>query len=234
LTSAKYRWACCDNRKSTKEDVGAHRGGQADAADHGHGGGRRRRPPAGTRSSSPGRPAPTSYSWTSACRTWDGPTATRLITSDDDLAGVRLLVITTFDFDEYLFQAVRAGASGFVGRPAFPTATKALIARFLDQPERGSRSAPNPLTRLTDREREVLTLVGAGMSNEEIAQHLVISAHTAKTHVKRAMLKLGARDRAQLVVIAHETGLVRPGTGTLVCWNRTGLSGVVVACGCLT
>jgi DNA-binding NarL/FixJ family response regulator len=161
----------------------------------------------------------------------DGLTATRLITSDDNLAGVRVLIITTFDFDEYVFQAVRAGASGFVGKGVdpgelidairvvdrgdallSPTATRTLIARFLDQPERRSRSAPNPLTRLTDREREVLMLVGAGMSNDEIAQHLVISAHTAKTHVKRAMLKLGARDRAQLVVIAYETGLVRPGT----------------------
>ncbi|MQA80246.1 MAG: response regulator [Streptosporangiales bacterium] len=160
----------------------------------------------------------------------DGLTATRLITADEDLAGVRVLIITTFDFDEYVFQAVRAGASGFLGKGVepgelieairvvdrgdallSPSATRAMIARFLDQPDCGSRSTPDRLTELTGREREVLTLVGAGMSNDEIAQHLVVSAHTAKTHVKRAMFKLGAHDRAQLVVIAYETGLVRPG-----------------------
>jgi DNA-binding NarL/FixJ family response regulator len=161
----------------------------------------------------------------------DGLAATRLITSDENLADVRVLVITTFDFDEYVFQAVRAGASGFIGKGVepgelieairvvdrgdtllSPTATKALIARFLDQPANGSRSAPERLTGLTEREREILALVGAGMSNDEIAQHLVISVHTAKTHVKRAMAKLRAHDRAQLVIIAYETGIVPPVT----------------------
>jgi DNA-binding NarL/FixJ family response regulator len=161
----------------------------------------------------------------------DGLAATRLITADEDLVGVRVLIITTFDLDEVVFQAVRAGASGFVGKgvePAelieairvvnggdallSPSATKALIGRFLDRPERSSQSGPDPLAALTDREREVLALVGAGMSNDEIAQNLVVSVHTAKTHVKRAMVKLGAHDRAQLVVAAYESGLVRAGT----------------------
>ncbi len=159
----------------------------------------------------------------------DGLTATQMITSNEDLAGVRILIITTFDFDEYVFQAVRAGASGFVGKGVepgelieairvvdrgdallSPTATKALIARFHDQRDRSGRAAPNRLTALTEREREILTLVGAGMSSEDIARHLVISVHTAKTHLKRIMAKLGAHDRAQLVVIAYETGLVQP------------------------
>ncbi|TMR89906.1 response regulator transcription factor [Nonomuraea basaltis] len=162
----------------------------------------------------------------------DGLTATRLITADENLAGVRVLIITTFDFDEYAFQALRAGASSFVGKGIepgelieairivdrgdallSPTATKALITRFLDQSDGRGRSTSERLRGLTDREREVLTLVGTGMSNDEIAQHLVISVHTAKTHIKRAMDKLQAHDRAQLVVIAYETGLVRPGTG---------------------
>jgi DNA-binding NarL/FixJ family response regulator len=161
----------------------------------------------------------------------DGLTATRLITADEDLAGVSILVITTFDFDEYVFQALRAGASGFLGKgvePAklieairivdrgdallSPAATRALVARFLTQPDRGPQ-VPDRLAVLTDREREVLGLVAAGLSNDDIAQHLVVSPHTAKTHVKRAMVKLGAHDRAQLVVIAYETGLVRPATG---------------------
>jgi DNA-binding NarL/FixJ family response regulator len=162
----------------------------------------------------------------------DGLTATRLITADEDLAGVSVLVITTFDFDEYVFQALRAGASGFLGKgvePAelieairtvdrgdallSPAATRALIARFLTQPDRGSPQAPDRLAVLTDRERQVLALVAAGLSNDDIAQQLVVSPHTTKTHVKRAMVKLGAHDRAQLVVIAYETGLVRPATG---------------------
>jgi DNA-binding NarL/FixJ family response regulator len=161
----------------------------------------------------------------------DGLTATRLITADEDLAGVSVLVITTFDFDEYVFQALRAGASGFLGKgvePAelieairtvdrddallSPAATKALIARFLTQPDRGPQ-APDRLAVLTDREQQVLALVATGLSNDEIARQLVVSPHTTKTHVKRAMVKLGAHDRAQLVVIAYETGLVRPATG---------------------
>jgi DNA-binding NarL/FixJ family response regulator len=162
----------------------------------------------------------------------DGLTATQLITADEDLAGVSVLVITTFDFDEYVFQALRAGASGFLGKGVepgelieairtvdrgdallSPTATRALIARFLTQPDRGNPPAPDRLSVLTDREQQVLALVAAGLSNDEIAQQLVVSPHTAKTHVKRAMVKLGAHDRAQLVVIAYETGLVRPATG---------------------
>jgi DNA-binding NarL/FixJ family response regulator len=161
----------------------------------------------------------------------DGLAATQVITGDDDLAGVRVLIVTTFDFDEYVFQAVRAGASGFIGKgiePSelieairvvdrgdallSPSATKALIARFLTQPDPGTQPGPEQLTVLTDREREVLALVGTGMSNDEIAEQLVVSVHTAKTHVKRAMVKLGAHDRAQLVVIAYESGLIRPGT----------------------
>jgi DNA-binding NarL/FixJ family response regulator len=159
----------------------------------------------------------------------DGLAATRLITEDEDLAGVRVLILTTFEIDEYVFQALRVGASGFLGKGAepaelleairvvsrgdallSPTATKSLIARFLAQPEHGDPPAPARLGALTDREREVLALVAGGLSNDEIAAHLVVSPATVKTHVNRAMVKLGARDRAQLVVIAYQTGLVRP------------------------
>jgi DNA-binding NarL/FixJ family response regulator len=162
----------------------------------------------------------------------DGLTATSMITSDEGLAGVRVLIITTFDLDEYVFQALRAGASGFLVKSVgpdelveairiidrgdallSPAATKSLIARFLTQPDRGDLPTPARLSVLTDREREVLALVAAGLSNDDIAQHLVISLHTAKTHVRRAMVKLGAHDRAQLVVLAYETGLVRPPAG---------------------
>ncbi len=161
----------------------------------------------------------------------DGLAATRLISEDEDLAGVRVLILTTFEIDEYVFQALRAGASGFLGKSAEPSqlidairvvhrgeallspaATKSLIARFLSRPEYADAPAPRRLAVLTDREREVLTLVAAGLSNDEIAQRLVVSPHTAKTHVNRAMTKLNAHDRAQLVVIAYETGLVQPST----------------------
>ena len=157
----------------------------------------------------------------------DGLAATRLVTGDPDLAGVRVLILTTFEVDEYVFQALRAGASGFLGKSAdvgvlldairtvhrgesllSPAATRALIAKFLAQPEPG-RPLAGPIDALTDREREVLVLVAAGLSNEEIAEHLVVSPHTAKTHINRAMAKLGAHDRAQLVIHAYETGLVR-------------------------
>jgi DNA-binding NarL/FixJ family response regulator len=157
----------------------------------------------------------------------DGLTATRAITADEDMAGVRVLILTTFEIDEYVFQALRAGASGFLGKSAAPAelldgirvihrgdallspaATKSLIARYLSRPDHEPPS-PARLAALTDREREVLTLVAAGLSNDDIAEHLVVSPHTAKTHVNRAMTKLGAHDRAQLVVIAYETGLVR-------------------------
>jgi DNA-binding NarL/FixJ family response regulator len=159
----------------------------------------------------------------------DGLAATRLITADESLAGVRVLVLTTFEIDEYVFQALRAGASGFLGKSAepdelldairtvhrgdallSPTATKSLIARVLAQPDYSRPPVHGVLARLTDREREVLTLVGAGMSNEDIAAHLTVSAHTVKTHVNRTMVKLNAHDRAQLVIAAYETALVQP------------------------
>ncbi|SBT45764.1 response regulator transcription factor [Micromonospora auratinigra] len=158
----------------------------------------------------------------------DGLAATREITAAEDLAGVRVLILTTFEVDEYVFEALRAGASGFLGKgvePAelldairtvaagesllSPKATRGLIARFLAQPEPAPRATPDELRVLTEREREVVGLVAAGLSNEQIAQRLVLSPLTAKTHVNRAMAKLGARDRAQLVVIAYQTGLVR-------------------------
>jgi DNA-binding NarL/FixJ family response regulator len=159
----------------------------------------------------------------------DGIEATRLITADEDLAGVRVLILTTFEIDENVLRALRAGASGFLSKgvePAdlldairlvaageallSPKATRSLIARFLDQPEPGALPAPARLDVLTDREREVLALVAAGLSNDEIAERLYVSPLTAKTHVNRAMTKLGARDRAQLVVVAYQSGLVRP------------------------
>jgi DNA-binding NarL/FixJ family response regulator len=159
----------------------------------------------------------------------DGIEATRLITADEDLAGVRVLVLTTFEIDENVLRALRAGASGFLSKgvePAdlldairlvaageallSPKATRSLIARFLGSPEPGPTQAPAQLTGLTDREREVLALVAAGLSNDEIAERLYVSPLTVKTHVNRAMTKLGARDRAQLVVIAYQSGLVRP------------------------
>lgn len=157
----------------------------------------------------------------------DGLAATRAITEDDDLAGVRVLVLTTFEIDEYVVQALRAGASGFLGKSArpdelldairtvargdallSPTATKSLIARFLTQPRQLDRAVPERLRTLTERERELVGLVATGLSNEDMAERLCLSALTVKTHVNRAMTKLGARDRAQLVVIAYQTGLV--------------------------
>jgi DNA-binding NarL/FixJ family response regulator len=157
----------------------------------------------------------------------DGLAATRAITEDDDLAGVRVLVLTTFEVDEYVVQALRAGASGFLGKSArpdelldairtvargdallSPAATKSLIARFLTQPRQLDRAVPERLRALTERERELVGLVATGLSNEELAERLCLSALTVKTHVNRAMTKLGARDRAQLVVIAYQTGLV--------------------------
>jgi DNA-binding NarL/FixJ family response regulator len=158
----------------------------------------------------------------------DGLAATRLIVGDERLAGVKVVVLTTFDLDEYVFEAIRSGANGFLVKdtePAellravravvagdallSPRVTRRLIAEFAT---RAKDPAMLPaLDTLTDREREVVALVAAGLSNEEIAQRLVMSAATAKTHVSRAMIKLHARDRAQLVVFAYETGLVRPG-----------------------
>lgn len=156
----------------------------------------------------------------------DGLWATEQITADAALTGIRVLVLTTFEQDDHTFRALRAGAAGFLGkggdtsaigeavrtvhrgeRLLSPAATAALIGRFLQAPDRGDAGA---LPELTAREREVVALVGEGMSNDEIAAHLVISPLTAKTHVTRSMTKLGCRDRAQLVVLAYESGLVVP------------------------
>jgi DNA-binding NarL/FixJ family response regulator len=158
----------------------------------------------------------------------DGLAATEMISSDPTLAGVRVLVITTFEFDEYVYRAVRAGASGFLGKGLdpeelldairvvyrgeallSPTATKALVDAYHDRADPTRREASGRLAPLTPRESEVLSLVARGLSNNDIAAELVISEHTAKTHVKRTMAKLGARDCAQLVVIAYESGLVQ-------------------------
>jgi len=161
----------------------------------------------------------------------DGLSATALITGDPDLVDVKVLVLTTFEADEYVLAALRAGASGFLGKgvePAelieairvvaageallSPRATKSLISRFLAQPTEGAADLVSPeLDVLTEREREVVGLVALGMSNDDIAAKLFVSPLTAKTHVNRAMTKLGARDRAQLVVIAYQAGLVRAG-----------------------
>ncbi|GAA1266634.1 response regulator transcription factor [Saccharothrix xinjiangensis] len=159
----------------------------------------------------------------------DGLVATRRVCAE--LPGVRVLVLTTFDVDEYVFEALRAGASGFLlkdtdpvellralrvvaGGDALlaPSVTRRLIEEFANRPEH-RRPDPRALRELTAREREVLTLVAAGMSNDEIAGHLVISPATARTHVSRVMTKLAARDRAQLVVLAYESGLVSPRRG---------------------
>ncbi|MDX2529761.1 response regulator [Streptomyces europaeiscabiei] len=159
----------------------------------------------------------------------DGLAATRAISADEDLAGVRVLILTTFEADEHVFQALRAGASGFLGKSVelsylldairlvalgeallSPRATRALIAHYLTTPDRTSAPAPE-LTSLTDRERQVLDLVAAGLSNDAIAEQLHISPSTAKTHVNHIMTKLGVRDRAQLVVIAYQTGHAHPG-----------------------
>ena len=160
----------------------------------------------------------------------DGIEATRLIGQDEDLAGVKVLVLTTFEVDEFVIEALRAGASGFLGKgvePAqlldairlveadeallSPAATKSLIARVMAQPAAGDLADPGRLTTLTPREREVMSLVATCLSNDEIAERLFVTPVTVKTHANRAMAKLGARDRAQLVVIAYETGLVRAG-----------------------
>jgi DNA-binding NarL/FixJ family response regulator len=157
----------------------------------------------------------------------DGLEATRQIAADPDLADVRIVILTTFRLDEYLFDALRFGASGFLLKdtePAdlatavrvvangdsliSPSMTRRLVAEFASRAKE-----PRPTAKLdviTQREREVMTLVADGLTNEEIAQKLYMSPATARTHVSRAMTKLGVRDRAQLVVLAYETGLVRP------------------------
>jgi DNA-binding NarL/FixJ family response regulator len=161
----------------------------------------------------------------------DGLDATRQIVSDPGLAAVRVVILTTFGLDEYLFDALRYGASGFLvkdTRPAdlveavrvvaagdsliSPTMTRRLIEEFATR-AKPSRPAKE-LDVLTDREREVLTLVGGGLTNDEIGQRLYLSPATARTHVSRIMTKMAARDRTQLVVLAYESGLVRPGWST--------------------
>lgn len=162
----------------------------------------------------------------------DGIAATAAICADPGLVASRVLVLTTFEEDEYLVAALRAGASGFIGKGAepdeivravravhagdallSPAATRSLITRYVLPG--GIRSAPRELPRgladLTDRESEVMLLVARGLSNQEIAEELVISPHTAKTHVNRIMTKVGAHDRAQLVILAYESGLLEPG-----------------------
>src|SRR5579862_5066525 len=166
----------------------------------------------------------------------DGLEATRRIAADDDLAGVKVVILTTFESDEYVYQALRAGASGFLVKDAepdeliravrvahrgeallSPSVTRRLIATLANgaagqhrDPDRRPLTGPD-LSRLTEREREVLCLVGEGLSNDEIAVRLYLSPLTTKTHVSRIMTKLAARDRAQLVVVAYESGLVAPG-----------------------
>ena len=159
----------------------------------------------------------------------DGLAATRRITADQSLAGVRILILTTFEIDEYVFEALRSGASGFLGKGArpdvlidairtvargdallSPTATRGLIARFLKVQDAAPVRASPLIASLTEREREVVALIADGMSNAEIARQLTLSPLTVKTHANHAMTKLGARDRAQLVVLAYQTGLARP------------------------
>jgi len=158
----------------------------------------------------------------------DGLAATRQISEDARLAQVRILVLTTFELDEYVFEALRCGASGFLVKHTqpgdlvravrevsrgeallSPSVTRRLIAEFADRAKEPPRS--DRLDALTEREREIIAVVGQGLSNDEIAARLFLSPATVKTHVNRAMTKLAARDRAQLVVLAYEAGLVRPG-----------------------
>jgi len=160
----------------------------------------------------------------------DGLEATRLIAAEPALAATRVVVLTTFDLDEYVFEAIRAGASGFLVKDTEPTellravravaggdallsprVTRRLIGEFATRSRPSPGRAAERLAPLTDREREVVALVGEGLSNDEIADRLVVSPSTAKTHVSRAMVKLQVRDRAHLVVLAYESGLVRPG-----------------------
>jgi DNA-binding NarL/FixJ family response regulator len=159
----------------------------------------------------------------------DGLEATRRIVADERLAGVRVVILTTFDLDEYVYEALRVGASGFLAKDVepgelrhavrvaargdallSPGVTRRLIAEFAARPA-AEPPAAGRLEVLTDREREVLELVGEGLGNDAIADRLFMSPATVKTHVSRIMSKLAAHDRAQLVVLAYETGLVRPG-----------------------
>ncbi|HEX7163918.1 MAG TPA: response regulator transcription factor [Trebonia sp.] len=158
----------------------------------------------------------------------DGLEASRRIAADPRLAGVRVVILTTFDLDDYIYGALRAGATGFLVKDTdpeellqavrvaargdaliSPAITRRLIAEFAD---RVKAPGPDPrLNALTEREREVMELVAAGLTNDEIARRLVLSPATAKTHVSRIMSKLDARDRSQLVIMAYESGMVRPG-----------------------
>ena len=157
----------------------------------------------------------------------DGLEATKEITGDDRLSATRIVILTTFDLDEYVFEALRIGASGFLVKNTEPIellqavravaagdallspgVTRRLVAEFA---ARSREPRLTSLDELTEREREVMGLVAEGLSNDEIGERLFVSPATAKTHVSRAMIKLGARDRAQLVVLAYENGLVRPG-----------------------
>ncbi len=158
----------------------------------------------------------------------DGLEATRRIAADDGLGGVKVMILTTFEVDEYVFEALRSGASGFLVKhtqPAellqavrviaageallSPSVTRRLIADYASRPARAS-ATPTAMEQLTEREREVVALVAEGLNNDEIAAELVVATATARTHVSRAMMKLGARDRAQLVVFAYQSGLVTP------------------------
>ncbi|MFH9012747.1 response regulator [Streptomyces sp. NPDC017943] len=159
----------------------------------------------------------------------DGLTATSVLCADPELSATRVLILTTFETEDYVAQALRAGASGFLGKDVTadtllsglrtvasgeallsPGATRSLITRFLTAPAPGTHLAPpERLADLTTREREVMALAAEGRSNAEIADDLTVSPLTVRTHIHRAMTKLGARDRAQLVVIAYQTGLVR-------------------------
>ena len=159
----------------------------------------------------------------------DGIEATRRIAADPALAGVHVVMLTNYGMDEYVLHALRAGAAGFLVKDIVPedllhavrvaargdallapSITRKLIHRYLTQPPPAAGTA---LKALTSREREAVTLAARGLSNDQIADHMVISPMTAKTHINRAMTKLHARDRAQLVVLAYESGLVTPGTG---------------------
>jgi len=159
----------------------------------------------------------------------DGIAATRAITDDDDLAGVKVVVLTTFEIDAYVIEAVRAGATGFLSKsiePAdlldairtvaggdallSPKATQALLAEFATAGT-GPAIPADRLADLTTRERKMMTLAAHGLSNDHIAERLFLSPLTVKTHINRAMMKLAVRDRAQLVVLAYQSGLVRPG-----------------------
>ncbi|MGH9155399.1 MAG: response regulator transcription factor [Acidimicrobiales bacterium] len=160
----------------------------------------------------------------------DGLEATRRITAEERLAHTRVVILTTFDLDEYVFEAIRAGASGFLLKDTLPddllaavrvvaggqallapSVTRRLMEQFVRRPEAGSLEPPPGLDTLTERETEVLVAVARGLSNSEIADSLFMSPATAKTHVSRVLTKLHARDRAQLVMLAYEAGIVAPG-----------------------